>query len=101
LAITVNTLRKRATCAGVAILRLPGVVDITSEDLSQKLRDALLVGPLELEACDVTRVDAAGLQLLCAAALAARASGGIVWRNPSTALTVGARLLGLAPTLGL
>lgn len=83
-------------------VRLPEAVDITAEALAAALRDAAAAGELELDATAVRRVDAAGLQLLYAAAVAVRARGGEVrWQAVSHTLHEGARVLGLCAALGL
>jgi anti-anti-sigma regulatory factor len=91
-----------ADFACVASIRLPGVLDISAEGFAPALRTAAAGGDLELEAQDVTRVDAAGLQLLCAAAVEVKRRGdAVVWRSPTSAIVEGARVLGLLAFLGL
>lgn len=86
----------------VALITLPELLDITAEHLADELRTAIAAGPLVLEAAGVRRIDASGLQLLVAASIAARAAGAPVeWHAPSSTLTDGARLLGVASALGL
>lgn len=86
----------------MAPITLPELLDITAEHLADELRTAIAAGPLALDGAGVRRIDASGLQLLVAAAIAARASGApIEWHAPSPILTDGARLLGVASTLGL
>lgn len=86
----------------MAPFTLPELLDITAGQLAADLRTAIAAGPLVLDGAGVRRIDASGLQLLVAAALAARAAGAPVeWHAPSPTLTDGARLLGVAAALGL
>lgn len=84
-------------------ISLPGSFDITAViGVASDLADALGRGGLVLDARQVSRVDAASLQLLCAAVATARARGVQVgWVGASAALTDGARTLGLTAALGL
>lgn len=86
----------------MASITLPERLDITAEHLADELRTAIAAGSLVLDATGVRRIDASGLQLLVAAAIAARTAGTpIVWHEPSSTLTEGARVLGVASVLGL
>jgi anti-anti-sigma regulatory factor len=59
-------------------------------------------GQLTLDASAVARIDAAGLQLLCAAVAAARSAGRPVsWTAVSDTVIEGARTLALEAALGL
>jgi len=78
-------------------ITLPERLDLTAEELLATLREAVATGALVLDGGAVTRVDAAGLQLLCAAVAAA--TGHVVWQRPSTVLREGAALLGLTAAL--
>lgn len=86
----------------MTVVLLPPHVDISAEMLASTLRTACAAGAVTVDATAVTRVDAAGLQLLCAAAKALQARGeSLCWRTPSRVVVDGARILGLATTLGL
>ena len=64
--------------------------------------NALALGDLTLDASEVTKIDAAGLQLLCAAVAAARTGGAAVaWKGVPSVLADGARILALADALDL
>ena len=78
---------------------LPERLDLTAEQLPATLREATAAGALVLDGGAVARVDAAGLQLLCAAVAAA--TGHVVWQRPSTVLRDAAALLGLTTALQL
>lgn len=71
-------------------------------ELHQQLSKALKGGrAVILDASQVQRADAAGLQLLAAFCQAARARGvAISWRQPSEVFDLSARLLGLDGMLG-
>jgi anti-anti-sigma regulatory factor len=81
-----------------ARLDIPAAVDLRSElvaRLAARRGIALDVGALAY-------VDTAGIQLLCAVALAARRQGGaLTWVGDSPALAASARQLGLSEILGL
>lgn len=87
----------------MTLISLPRSLDITGVSaVSTELVNAIALGELTLDAGAVARVDAAGLQLLCAAAMAARARGtGLRWRGVPAALRDGARILGLTELLAL
>lgn len=58
--------------------------------------------PLEIDARAVRKIHTAALQVLLSLMAEARLQGlPVRWRNPSPALMEGARLLGLADSLGL
>ncbi len=82
----------------MAVLRLPARLDITNEEFPHELRRAIAEPDLELDGSDVQRVDAAGLQLLAAAA---RRVGALRWKDSSLIVREGARVLGLTTVLGL
>jgi len=82
----------------VNLTTLPETLDITAEDLLVQLRDAVGAGRLVLDGQAVQRVDAAGLQLLCAAVTAV--TGNVVWMGASPALRDGVRTLGLEAAVG-
>ncbi|HET7506625.1 MAG TPA: STAS domain-containing protein [Kofleriaceae bacterium] len=81
---------------------LPRSLDITVvRTVAADLLDALAGGELMLDASLVGKLDAAGLQLLCATVVTARASGARVeWKGVSPTLEAGAHTLALADTLG-
>jgi anti-anti-sigma regulatory factor len=57
---------------------------------------------LALDVGEITYIDAAGVQLLCAATRAAQGKGkGVTWIGTSTALASAARQLGVDQVLGL
>jgi len=76
---------------------LPERVDLGAEGLLAELRAAALAGAVEVDAAKVARVDAAGLQLLCALVAATQ----VTWRAPSRVLIDAAATLGLAAALKL
>ena len=82
---------------------LPGSFDITSVTAVRgELLDAVRAGDLVLDASAVTRIDAAGLQLLYAAVTEARSRGvRVSWAGASASVRDGARILGLAAALAL
>ena len=85
----------------VALAQDLGIV-FTSElkqDLSAHLAQA---GELRVDASQVGRVHTAAIQVLCAFVLARRQAGtDTVFDNPTATFRDAARLLGLAPQLGL
>lgn len=83
-------------------LALPRSLDIAAVSaVSNDLLRALSQGPVMIDAGAVAKVDAAGLQLLCAAAVHARASGvKLDWANVPAVLADGARTLALTEALG-
>lgn len=82
---------------------LPRCLDISVvRTVAAELGDALRLGQLTLDASAIQKVDAAGLQLLCAAMTMARAQGSeIRWKGVPAALLAGAHTLALAASLGL
>ena len=72
-------------------------------DLGNELKIALDSGqPVQLQAADVGKADAAALQLLCAFFLDAQVHGiNVEWLNPSDELLAAASLTGLDEHLGL
>jgi anti-anti-sigma regulatory factor len=72
-------------------------------ELKQQFLDALGVAqPVTIQAQDIERADTAGLQLLTAFFIDARAKGiRITWDQPSKALLQSARLIGVAGLLEL
>jgi anti-anti-sigma regulatory factor len=86
-----------------AHLLLPHALDIAAVgDLGAAIREAVASDAIVIEAGAVTRADAAGIQLLCAAVLAARSRGTTVeWRAPAKFLCDAARSLGVNELLGL
>lgn len=88
---------------GEATITLPARCELeTTTALRAELLRGLRAGPLVLDCTRLTSIDAAGLQLLCAAALAATRSGDpIAWRAPPTVLLEAASTLGLVEVLGL
>lgn len=83
-------------------LALPRSLDIAAvSGVSNDLLHALSLGPVTLDAGAVVKIDAAGLQLLCAAVAHAR-SGGVKldWTNVPAVLEDGARTLALTEALG-
>lgn len=87
----------------VTIVSLPGLVDITAVTaIAGELVHALDAGELALDARQVTRIDAAGMQLLYAAVVAARDRGHRVhWVGASRAVNEAAATLALAAVLEL
>ncbi len=82
---------------------LPRCLDMAAvRAVATEILDAFAVGELTFDGSCVAKLDAAGLQLLCAAAVAARAAGSqISWKAVPTLLTDGARTLALCDALGL
>ena len=83
-------------------LALPRSLDIAAvTTVAAELVHALAVGELTIDAGAVVKIDAAGLQLLCAAAHHARVSGAkLDWKNLPAVLEDGARTLALTDALG-
>lgn len=84
-------------------LALPRSLDVSAVGaVAVQLIDALAIDGLTLDASAVARIDAAGLQLLCAAVAAARGAGRPVsWKAVSETVMEGARTLALWSALGL
>ncbi|HEY0189944.1 MAG TPA: STAS domain-containing protein [Kofleriaceae bacterium] len=84
-------------------IQLPRSLDISAvRTVATELQDALAVGEVTIDAAELARLDAAGLQLLCAAAAAARTAGArLTWKAVPAVLTDGARTLALTDSLGL
>lgn len=82
---------------------MPHSLDISAvRTVATELQDAIAVGEVTIDASALTKLDAAGLQLLCAASAAARASGApVTWKAVPRVLTDGARTLALSDSLGL
>lgn len=82
---------------------LPRSLDISAvRSVATELQAALAVGEVTVNASELTKLDASGLQLLCAVAIAARTSGTrLVWKAVPPVLTQGARTLALTDSLGL
>jgi anti-anti-sigma regulatory factor len=82
----------------------PARLDVAA---AAELRLALLThlavaDELALDVGEITYIDTAGVQLLCAAARAAHGKGkGVTWIGTSTALASAARQLGVDQVLGL
>ena len=71
-------------------------------ELHADLVHGLVAGAVVIDGAQVTRIDAAALQLLCAAAQAARRGGGaLTWRAVPQPLLGAATALGLIDALGL
>lgn len=71
-------------------------------ELHADLVSALAAGAVVIDGTRLTRIDAATLQLLCAAAEAARRGGAaLTWRAVPDALLGAATTLGLIDALGL
>lgn len=87
----------------VRVILLPRSFDIaTVRTVATEIQDALAAGELTLDATETTKVDAAGLQVLCAAMATARSTGTrVVWKNVPAALRDGARTLALDSALDL
>lgn len=83
-------------------LALPRSLDIAAvSTVATELLHALAVGELTIDAGAVVKIDAAGLQLLCATAAHARANGTkLDWKNVPAVLEDGAKTLALTETLG-
>jgi ABC-type transporter Mla MlaB component len=82
---------------------LPRSFDIAAvKTVATEIQDAIVLGELTLDATAIEKVDAAGLQVLCAAIAAARTSQARVdWKGVPAALLEGARTLALVDALGL
>lgn len=82
---------------------LPRALDISVvRAVAAEILDALTLGELTLDASAVTKLDAAGLQLLCATVASARANGArVTWKGVPPALETGAHTLGLTEALDL
>lgn len=87
----------------VRVILLPRSFDIaTVRTVATELQDALAAGEVTLDATELAKVDAAGLQVLCAAVAAARTTGTrVVWKSVPAALLEGARTLALVDALDL
>jgi anti-anti-sigma regulatory factor len=73
-----------------------------ASDVTAMLRGAAQAGVVEIDASQVARVDAAGLQALVAGIAALKiAKVSLRWNEPSETLVASAALAGLAPALGL
>lgn len=83
-------------------LALPRSLDIAAvSTVATELIRALATGELTIDAGAVVKIDAAGLQLLCAAAAHARTSGTkLDWKNIPAVLEDGAKTLALTEALG-
>jgi len=81
---------------------LPRSLDIAAvTTLAAELESALACGALTVDASAVVKLDAAGLQLLCAVAIAAQRLGvQLTWQSVPTVLQAGARTLALSSALG-
>ena len=74
----------------------------TRIELRADLVRGLAAGPVVIDCAQLTHIDAAGLQLLCAAAQAARRGGGsLTWRAAPSPLLSAATALGLIDALEL
>ena len=84
------------------VLALPRSLDIAVvTTLATELERALAGGDLTVDASAVVKLDAAGLQLLSALAIAARRLGTqLIWKHVPAVLEAGARTLALTETLG-
>lgn len=88
----------------MALIECQPELDITNASmLRQQLLDALHAGePLDIDGRAVRKIHTATLQLFLSLKAEAQLQGlSVSWRNPSPVLVEGARLLGLADTLGL
>lgn len=87
----------------VRLVSLPASFDITTVTAMRgELLAAVSAGELAFDASGVTRIDAAGLQLLYAAVVEARSRGvRVSWAGASASVRDGARILGLAAALAL
>jgi len=82
-------------------LVLPETLDITASDFAGVLRD-VTERDVVIEGSGVGRVDAAGIQLVCAFVASVRARGGTVaWSSASPALSEAVRLLAVGSAVGL
>ena len=81
---------------------LPRSLDIAAVTaVAAELERALALGELTVDAGAVVKLDAAGLQLLCALAMTARSLGTkLIWTNVPAVLEAGARTLALMDALG-
>lgn len=80
-------------------VRFPAALDVTAEAVIDEMRAVDFDDELVLDASDVSRVDAAGMQLAYAVVHAARAK--VSWSATSPAFVDAARTLGLARHLRL
>jgi anti-anti-sigma regulatory factor len=80
-------------------VRLPAALDVTAEAVIDEMRVVDSSDELVIDAGDVSRVDAAGMQLAYAVVHAAR--GRVSWCATSPAFVDAARMLGLAHHLRL
>ncbi len=83
-------------------IALPRNLDIAAvSTIAAELARELALGDLTLDASAVVKVDAAGLQLLCALAVTAKNLGtGLAWQQVPPVLEHGARTLALTDALG-
>ena len=89
--------------SSVREILLPRSFDIAAvRTVATQIQDAIVLGELTLDASELAKIDAAGLQVLCATMTAARASGArVAWKGVPAVLTEGAHTLALADVLGL
>lgn len=82
---------------------LPRSFDITAvTTVASDLNQALGLGDLMVDATAVAKVDAAALQLLCAAVISARARHArVAWKGVPAVLADAAQTLALGEVLGL
>lgn len=83
-------------------IALPRSLDIAAvTTVAGELERALALGDVVVDAAAVVKLDAAGLQLLCVLANAARTQGTkLDWKNVPAVLDDGARTLALTEALG-
>ena len=72
-------------------------------EMKEKFLEALdSTGTVTIDACEVDRVDTAGLQIFCAFINDAKAKGvDVQWKDPSQSLKDAAQLTGLTQSLNL
>ena len=82
-------------------LVLPERLDITNEDVVRELCE-VLDNDVEIDAGSIVKVDAAGVQLMCAFAAAVRARGArLTWHAVSQVFRDASHILGVDAALAL
>lgn len=82
-------------------LVLPERLDITAEDVVRELCE-VVADDVEVDASSIVKVDAAGLQVMCAFAAAVRARGArLTWHAVSQVFRDASRVLGVDAALAL
>jgi anti-anti-sigma regulatory factor len=94
--------KRRADSSGTRVTLGPDLRIAHAREIFEALEGAAARGPVEIDASEVAKVDAAGLQALAAALIRFREAG-VQWRwnDPSLALISAAKMAGLESTLEL